>query len=368
MSIYANTKSSFLTYTEYLPQLYLFEFAVFDTVKASTTDRRKRARPQFGAIHMPANTQYKNAEIKTVTIVGLGALGTLFGQLLSQNMPKENLRFLADPLRVARYQKNGVYSNGKPCDFQYVTTLDDAAPADLLLVAVKSTQLEKALETMRTHVGPDSLIISLLNGISSEEAIGTVYGRDKVVDCVAYGMDAVKEGNRLTYAHTGKLCIGTHVSGPPTAQVRRVAKFFNRTSFPYEVSETMGKVMWGKFMLNVGVNQTVAVFGPDYEAIQQNGLQRDTMIAAMREVIALSQAEGVHLSEDDLSYWLNILSTLNPKGKPSMRQDVEARRYSKVALFAGTVLALADTHAIQTPVNQMLFQRIQEMEAAYSCG
>lgn len=307
----------------------------------------------------------KQNGIQTVTIVGLGALGTLFGHILSQHVPKPDLRILADPARIARYRREGVYSNAEPCDFLYVSTEEKTEPADLLLLAVKATQLGDALQTMRSHVGPDTLIVSLLNGISSEEEIAAVYGSGRVVDCVAYGMDAVKEGNRLTYGHTGRLCIGTRIAGKPTQQVLRIARFFDRTSFPYEISETMGKVMWGKFMLNVGVNQTVAVFGPDYGSVQRDGRDRETMIAAMREVIALSQAEGVCLTEDDLRHWLGILATLNPKGKPSMRQDVEAKRLSEVSLFAGTVLRLAAKHGLNAPVNRMLFERVTAMEAGY---
>ena len=304
-------------------------------------------------------------EIKTVTIVGMGALGTLFGHLLSAHMPKADLRILADPARIARYQRDGVYSNGVLCDFQYVSTDETVVKADLILVAVKAPQLKSALETMRGHVGDDTQILSLLNGISSEAEIAHRYGKEKVVDCVAYGMDTVKEGNRLTYSHTGKLCIGTHISGKPSEDVRRIEHFFNRTQLPYEISETMGKTMWGKFMLNVGVNQTVAIFGPNYGSIQKAGKQRETMIAAMREVILLSRYEGVNLTEEDLRYWVGILDGLNPLGKPSMRQDVEAKRKSEVALFSGTVLAFGKIHGLDTPVNRMLYQRIHEIEAAY---
>lgn len=304
-------------------------------------------------------------EIQTVAVVGLGALGTLFGHQLAKHMPKDRLRIIADSERIARYQRDGIYSNEERCDFQYITPQADTSPADLILVAVKYGQLQSALNAMRKQVGENTLIISLLNGISSEDDIAAEYGRDKVVDCVAYGMDALKEGNRLTFHNMGKLCIGTHVSGAPTEPVQRIARFFEQHHFPYEVDEAMGKRMWGKFMLNVGVNQTVAVFGPNYHAIQQEGEQRDTMIAAMREVIAISQPEGIHLTEADLAYWLHILSTLNPEGKPSMRQDAEARRLSEVGLFAGTVIMLAQKHHLETPVNQMLLKRVHTMEAAY---
>jgi 2-dehydropantoate 2-reductase len=304
-------------------------------------------------------------EINTVAVVGLGALGTLYGHHLSKHLPFAQLRIIADPQRMARYQQDGVFSNSQPCHFQYVSPQEQSAPADLILVAVKSTQLSDALAAIAHQVGPDTLILSLLNGITSEGIIAARYGATKVIPCIAYGMDAVKESNRLTSRNMGKLCIGTENGGPPTQQVQRIARFFSSVGLPHEVDENMPKRLWGKFMLNVGVNQTVAVFGPNYGAIQRDGPQRDTMVAAMREVLTLSGPEKVSLTEADLAYWLHVLSTLNPDGKPSMRQDVEARRPSEVALFAGTVIDLAQKHGFAVPVNRMLFDRITEIEAGY---
>jgi 2-dehydropantoate 2-reductase len=75
------------------------------------------------------------------------------------------------------------------------------------------------------------------------------------------------------------------------------------------------------------------------------------MVAAMREVIALSQKENVNLTENDLQYWLQVVSTLSSLGKPSMRQDIEAGRASELELFAGTIIRLGEktssAHACQ---------------------
>jgi 2-dehydropantoate 2-reductase len=304
-------------------------------------------------------------EIKTVAVIGLGALGTLFGNHLSKRMGKENLRIIADRDRIARYQQEKVYSNGEECDFHYVTPKEKTEPADLVLIAVKYLQLNDALHAIKNHVGPNSLILSLLNGITSEGIIAKDYGMEKVVYCVAQGMDAVKVKNLLTYKNMGRLCIGPPDGGPLPEKVQRVESFFRRMDFPYEVDEHMEKRMWGKFMLNVGVNQTVAVFGPCYGDIQQEGPQRDTMTSAMREVIALSKPEKVNLTEEDLQYWLRLLGTLDPNGKPSMRQDVEAKRPSEVALFSGAVLELAKKHGLAVPVNQMLYDNIMAIEAQF---
>ena len=98
--------------------------------------------------------------------------------------------------------------------------------------------------------------------------------------------------------------------------------------------------LWGKFMLNVGVNQTVAIYKGNYGTIQKHGEARDTMVSAMREVITLANKEGINLTEKDLEYWLDVLSRLDPNGKPSMAQDIDNKRFSEVDLFAGTVIEM----------------------------
>ena len=133
----------------------------------------------------------------------------------------------------------------------------------------------------------------------------------------------------------------------------------------HEVLTDMQEKLWSKFMLNVGVNQTVAVYDSNYGEIQKDGPARDMMIAAMREVAILAEKEGITLTEDDISYWLNVLSKLSPEGKPSMAQDVEARRFSEVDLFAGTVLELGRKYGIPTPVNKELYDRITKIESEY---
>jgi 2-dehydropantoate 2-reductase len=304
-------------------------------------------------------------EINKVSIIGLGALGILFGSHLAKRMPMEAVRIIADRKRIDKYKKEQVYCNGEPCDFHYVAPEEPCEPADLLIFTVKYEGLHDAIKAVQHHVGKDTIILSALNGITSEGIIGQVYGVDKILYSVAQGMDAVKEGNKLTYDHMGILCYGDQEPGMISDKAKSVAAFFDKVDFPYEVDTNMNKRLWGKFMLNVGVNQTVAVYKSNYGEVQQEGVARETMIAAMREVITLSEYEGINLTEADLNYWLNVLAALSPEGKPSMAQDLEARRYSEVALFAGAVLEMGEKHQVPTPVNQKLYNTIKSIESTY---
>ncbi|EKN67866.1 2-dehydropantoate 2-reductase [Schinkia azotoformans] len=304
-------------------------------------------------------------EIKKVSIIGLGALGILFGHHLSKRMPKKDLRIIADKNRIQKYQTDGVYCNDERCDFNYISPEEACEPADLLIFTVKFNGLQDAIKAVKNHVGENTIIISALNGISSEGVIGDAYGTDKVLYCVAQGMDAVKVGNKLTYANMGMLVFGDREPGIISEKVKAVKAFFEKTEFAHEVLTDMKEKLWGKFMLNVGVNQTVAVYESNYGEIQKDGPARDMMIAAMREVAMLSEKEGITLTEDDITYWLDVLSKLSPEGKPSMAQDVEARRFSEVDLFAGTVLELGRKYDIPTPVNKELYDRITKIESEY---
>lgn len=304
-------------------------------------------------------------EIKKVSIIGLGALGILVGHRFSKKMAKEDLRIVADEARIKRYREEGVFCSGERCDFNYVLPQEESGPSDLVIFAVKYGALEDAIKTVKNQVGPNTLFVSLLNGITSEEVIARTYPAENIVHAVAQGMDAVKEGNRLTYMNAGVIFIGHTKPGELSPKVQAVADFFEKMGLPYSVEEDIKKRMWGKFMLNVGINQAVAVFGQDYSDAQNPGQTRDVMIAAMREVLPLAEKEKVGISVDDIPYWLKLIDTLNPQGKPSMRQDVEAGRYSEVDMLAGAVLAMSKKYDIKSPVNEMLYEKLKAIESRY---
>lgn len=134
--------------------------------------------------------------IQKVGIVGLGALGILFGQKLAEAMGKEQVYVIADEKRIDRYRKEGVYANGQRCDFTYVEP-KDAPVVDLLIYATKYYSLEEAVKDSAGACGEDTIVISLLNGVSSEELIEKLIHPVHLLYCVAQGMDATREGTGL---------------------------------------------------------------------------------------------------------------------------------------------------------------------------
>ena len=302
--------------------------------------------------------------IKTVGIVGLGALGVLYADLFTRALGKERVRVLADGDRIARYQREGTYLNGQLCDFQYADAARETEPADLLLFAVKFGALDSAIEECRHLVGPDTTILSVLNGIVSEQVLSDAFGPEKVVWCVAQRMSALKEGNQAVCHITGELAIGVP-AGQDTSRLRALESFFDSIHFAYAEPADIRLHQWSKLLCNTGCNQAAMVYQCTYRELQTPGPARDTMINAMREVVQVAGAEGIPLSEEDVTHWTGVIDSLDPDSEPSMRQDGKAHRKSEVELFSGTIRRLAQKHHIPVPVNDWLYQRVQEMEAAY---
>lgn len=310
-------------------------------------------------------------QIKTVSIIGLGALGILFGKRMADSIGNGRVRIIADARRIEKYRQEGVYCNGQRCDFAYMQPDEACEPADLAIFAVKFNALKEAAAAMKRQIGPKTLIISLLNGISSERILGERYGMENILYCIAQGMDAVKEQNRLTYTQMGKICFGESPAKTETEKAKEAEKakavddFFQEANVPHELVPDVTHMLWSKFMLNVGVNQVVACYEGTYGTIQSPGEARAMMLEAMAEVMQIAPHEGITLTEEDVSGWIKVLSTLSPEGKPSLRQDTEAGRKSEVELFAGTVRELGKKYGVRTPVNDRLYAKIKEIEAAY---
>lgn len=302
--------------------------------------------------------------IKNVVIIGLGALGIMYADHFTHKLGMENVRVVVNKERKERYEKAGIFSNGKRCDFNYVDEALEGEPADLVIFAVKGSSLKSGIETARNQVGPNTILISVLNGIASEEVLAEAFGNDKIIHCVAQSMDAVREGNELRYNRMGELRIGVD-SPEKQARLDAVTAFFDQTVFPYTVEADIKYRIWKKFMLNVGVNQVLMVTEGTYGTVQKDGPERDLMIAAMEEVIPIAKAEGVQLTEQDLQENLALIQPLSSGNMPSMRQDGLAKRYSEVDLFAGTILEKGARHQIETPTNYYLYNKVKAIEATY---
>lgn len=299
-------------------------------------------------------------KIQSIALVGLGAVGIMYARTITKVLGKDILAVAADADRIRRYRSEGVYANGSLCDFHYIDW-EEAAPVDLVLFATKYTSFTEAIVSAGKLIGPHTILLSLLNGIVSEEDLARAYGTGNLLYCTVQGMDATKEGNHVSYQNIGYFAIGEK-DGHVSDRVLAVKGLLESAGIPCSVPEDILRHQWSKMMLNAGINQVTAVYNATYgEVILQQPLYQ-MMVDGMKEVQAIAAAEGVCLTDQDIQDWIALVKTLAPEGTTSMCQDVRAGRKTEVDLFAGTAIRLGKIHGIPTPVNQSFYDRIREIE------
>ena len=301
--------------------------------------------------------------IETVAIIGKGAVGLLHGSKIAQAIGRERLEYVMDGERYLRHRDEQVLINGEKQNFITIPA-SQARPVDLIILAVKATGLEEAIDCMGGLVGPETHIISLLNGVTSEEAIAARYGWKHLVLAITQGMDAVFIDNALTFTHPGEIRLGAAPQTEPGV-VDDIAELLERAGISHTVEQDIQRRMWTKLMMNVGINQTCMVFGGTYGSALADSEQNRCLVAAMREAKAVANAEGIALTENDLNEMVQIIAGLDPDGMPSMAQDRINRKRTEVALFAGTIIERAERHNLLVPQNRWLLERVREIESSW---
>ena len=301
-----------------------------------------------------------NKAIEKIAIIGAGALGATYGSLLYELDP-ESVCFIASGDRSDKLQRDGVVVNGKRYDLT-VLRPKEATPVGLVIVAVKHYHLDQAISEMNGFVDSQTIILSVMNGIDSEERIAAVYGSSEVMYGLTLGIDALREGNSITYKNQGRILFGEEKNAEITSRVQRVSDLFTRAGIVHEIPPDMIRSLWFKFMINVGVNQVSAVLSATYGALHSSAEARELMDSSMLEVIAIARTLHVNLSEKDIGEWYKVLGTLNPAGKTSMLQDLEAGRPTEVEMLAGKLIELGKHHGMPTPVNQKFYEELKRIQ------
>lgn len=305
--------------------------------------------------------------ITDVALIGLGAVGAAYLTSVADNFPECRIRVIAAGERAARLRAGGIIYNGRRYMFD-VAEPQNGTPAGLLFVSVKNGQLSEAVGQAAAFVGPDTVIISPLNGVTSERKLAERFGAENVVYSYAIKLDATRRGAETVCGNEGWIVFGDERNEPGrlSENVLAVEEFFKRSHIEYEIPEDMIKSLWKKFMMNCGLNQTSAVLGFSYGLMQRSQEARSLMRSAMEEAAAAARAAaGVELGEAEIGEIFRTMDMLSPNGKTSMLQDVDARRVTEVDAFAETVASIAREHGFAAPVNELYLRLIRAREESF---
>lgn len=300
-------------------------------------------------------------EIKTVALIGLGAIGGFVAPGLQKQLG-DKFRVIAGGDRKSRLETQGVIINDVNYKFHIVAPEEETEYADFAIFATKNTQLSQAITDMKNQIGPDTIVMSLLNGVTSEIRIGEKFYPENILTTIIR-LPSFNQNGRISYPEgKGIISFGEEKNETLSEKVEAVKNLFDMAGIHYEVPEDMLKTMWIKYMTNVSENQTCAILGTPYVGFRVSEHIEFLRENAAREVIAVAQKKGIDLTEKDLMDHRAYIHNLIPHGKPSTLQDIEAGRKTEVETFAGDMVHMGKELGVKTPYNEIFYHMITALE------
>ena len=295
-------------------------------------------------------------QYKKIALIGAGAVGAYFIYGFT-DLEDVDFCVVAEGERLERLKANGVNINEKVYRPDFVTP-EEARGADLLLVCTKYQGLRGTLDMIETIVDEHTVVLSLLNGIDSEEIIAERIGAGHLI----YSVMRISSEHRNGKIHfVPETTIGVTVGEKGTPEVTERLQAFvdlmKRANLKVFTAENILLDQWSKYSMNIIYNLPQAILGVGFGAYYNSehvAAIRDRMFEEVRRV---AQAEGVPLEKQG-----DWRCACVPRARFSTLQDLDAGRHTEVDMFAGTLVKLAKKHGLPAPYCEFAWHAIKALE------
>jgi 2-dehydropantoate 2-reductase len=302
-----------------------------------------------------------------IAIVGAGAMGSLFGAKLSHVADV----WLVDPwaAHVHVMQREGLLltrldGESSAVLVQATTDPDEVGgQVDLAIIFVKAHQTAEAARWTKPLLRPTGLALTLQNGLGNLEAIAGVLGPEHAIQGVtAHGATLVGPG-QVRHAGHGM----TYIASRPSVQrqLDQVIMLFKQAGFETEASDNLDALLWGKLIVNVGINPLTAILRVLNGQLVEVKEAEDLMMEAVDEAVRVAESKGISLPYDDAHERIRTVAIATADNRSSMFSDVLRRVPTEIDVINGAVVREGAKVGIPTPVNQSLVRLIKAIEATY---
>ena len=305
-------------------------------------------------------------KIQDVCIYGAGAIGSYMIWGLADK-PGVNLRVIAEGERAERLKRKGLMINDRHFDLQVVSP-DEARGTDLVIVCVKYGALESVVEKIDRVVSDNTIVLSLLNGIDSEERLGAKVGMEHLVYSVIKIASRRTDEGVTFKAPAGPMgiYIGEHEANGSSAflqqadMVAALADLFDDTPLCYHISDNIKRDLWSKFALNVSENLPQAIIGCGMGGYFDSEYVDRVRTMLREEVFALAKAQNIEIPLE--MAMTRVGNAIKKDVRFSTLQDLDAKRHTEVDMLAGEAMRLGKKYGIPTPCNEIVYNMICALE------
>ncbi|WP_026492720.1 ketopantoate reductase family protein [Butyrivibrio sp. XPD2002] len=297
-------------------------------------------------------------EFKKIALIGAGAVGSYILWGLSHK-DELDLSVVASGKRKERIETEGLCINDKLYK-PVVKTPQEAFGADLVIVAVKYNALPTAVLDIKEIVDEHTVVISLMNGVDSEDVIASEIGEEHIVPALIKVASERKQ-NRIYFDPESTIgVVYGEKDGKSSERTLALEQLFEGTGLHYRETDVILSEIWSKFRLNVGNNLLQAMLSVGVGAYGDSEHIAAIREGLVKELDEIAKAKGIDISLADPSSTRG--SKVFKRARYSTLQDLDAKRHTEIDMFSGALIRMGKQYGISTPYNEFTFHMIKALE------
>jgi 2-dehydropantoate 2-reductase len=297
-----------------------------------------------------------------MAVIGAGGTGGYFGGLLAR--AGEDVTFMArgahlEALRTRGFTLESRLAGTFTVPVQATDDPSEVGPVDLILFCVKTYDTDAAAESIRPLIRPDTMLLSLQNGIGNEERIARVAGHTSAIGAVAYVSSAIKApGVVAQTSGPGKIIFG-ELSGGESARTERLRDVLQRAEITAEVHPDIRVVLWQKFLFISAFSGVTTVTRLPIGTILADSVTHALFRGTVEEAEAVARASGIDLPADCVEQALATAAAAEPWARGSLYHDLAGGRRLELEGLNGEVVRRGREHGIETPLNFAIYAALR---------
>jgi len=291
-----------------------------------------------------------------IAIFGSGGVGGYFGGRLAA--AGEDVTFLARGAHLTAMQKDGLHIVSPQGDVhlpkvQATDRPQAIGPVDVVLFTVKLYDVDASASTLAPLIGPDTVVITLQNGVDAVDMVARHVGVDHVAGGAAYIVVVVDQPGHLRHTAGQSLVFGER-DGRRSDRLVAFEEAGQRAGFGAKASSQVETELWIKFVrLSAWAGMTAVTRSP-MGVLRDNPALFEMMMTATKEAIAVGTARGINLPSDIVESTLAMIPNFPDTSKSSMLEDLERGRRLELPWLSGAVVRIGKEVGVPTPVHQFI--------------
>ncbi|MBB45607.1 MAG: 2-dehydropantoate 2-reductase [Rhodospirillaceae bacterium] len=304
-----------------------------------------------------------------IAIIGCGAMGSVYAALLADS---GNDVWAIDTWEehISAIRSNGLRVEGASGDrtvsMNATTNASDAGECELIIVATKASGVPAAAVAAKSIAGPNSIILTIQNGLGAAERIAESIDTNQVMIGVVGGFGASMKAPGHAHHNGMQLVRIGEMNGGVSDRLEKVVNAWDNAGFTAKGYPDIHQMIWEKFICNVTYSGPCALMNATIGQVQANSDSWSVALSCAREADAVARAKKINLGFNDVETYVRDFGANMPDARPSMLLDHMAQRPSEIDGINGAVPTEAAKIGMTAPINALVSSLIRGREANFS--